>query len=131
MNICPAGIIESNIVNAARAGKIFPHMVCGVDVYKRPETALEDNGQIDQLKSYSPESDMFFSGRHYRIIHLLDPDEYDPRSTIAEVKNQARQLRMRGAGVLLHDVLEQQDRDVAYVLTPLRDAELVELLKPN
>lgn len=41
------------------------------------------------------------------------------------------QLKMRGAVLLKEDVVAQSGVDVTYVLTPLHDAELNELLKQS
>ena len=129
MEIVLEGIIPNEIVKEAKEGKIHPYVVCGVDVYRTPEIAAEDKVELDKSKPCKWNIDMFFSGRHYRVLHLLDSDEYDPQSTIADLRSRIMELKAKGTNFLLEDVLEQDDWDTAYVLTPLYDSELSELLK--
>jgi hypothetical protein len=131
MEIVLEGVVSNELVKAATEGRIYPHAICGVDLYRRPEIAVEDGVEIDQSRPCPWADDMFFSGRHYRIIHLLDSDEYDLQSTVADLRAKMIELKSRGTGFLNNDVLEQEDGDTAYVLTPLYDSELDELMKPN
>ncbi len=141
MKIKLEGVVSNELVGAATEGRIYPYAVCGVDVYRRPEIALEDGVEIDRSRKlpftvplatgrvHKPE--MFFSGRYYRVIHLLDSDDYDPQSTVADLRSRMMELEARGTGLLDEEFLEQEDGDTAYVLTPLYDSELAELMKLN
>lgn len=132
----------SGLAESAREGNIFPYVVCGVDVYRSPEAAIEDRTEIEISKPLSASltdtaglhftainTGLFFSGRHYRIVHLLDLEEYDSCSDIAEVKERIKKLRVEGSGLLKGSYLESLDTDCAYVLTPLNEGELEELMK--
>lgn len=130
MEIVLEGIVSGELVRAATEGRVYPHAVCGVDVYRRPEIATEDDVEIDRSRPCTWDDGMFFSGRHYRVIHLLDFDEYDPQSTVADLRARMKELKVKGAGFLDDDILEQEDRDTAYVLTPLYGSEMDELMKP-
>ncbi len=137
------GIVSSETIELARKGEIYPHLICGVDVYRTPEIAEEDGVEIDRSRPYfsmtgeakphflSPETGMYFSGRYYRVINLLDLEDYDPHTTVSEVKERMKELKAKGAGFLTEKVLEVEDSDAAYVLTPLTDEEMSELMKPE
>ncbi len=137
MKIVIEGIIESEIVESAKKGEIYPHVICGVDLYRTKEAALEDEAKIDLSRPFPFEinsatglyltREMYFSNRHYRILHLLNQEEYDPQTTIADVIDRMKELQAKGAGFVSKDVLEQEDVDTAYVLTPLDVTELKEL----
>lgn len=141
MEIMLEGIVSNKDVQAAKEGRIYPHVICGVDVYRRPEIAIEDNVEIYKSRplpfkiSFAngmfDKPDMFFSGRHYQVIHLLDLEEYDPQSTVADLRARMMELKAKGAGFLKENVLEQEDGDTAYVLTPLTDSEMDQLMKPT
>ncbi len=125
------GLVSDEIVKIATEGRCFPHAICGVNVYRRPEIATEDEVEIDRSRPCAWADDMFFSGRHYQVIHLLNLDEYDPQSTIPELRARMMQLKAKGAGFIDEDVLEQKDGDTAYVLTPLSDSEWTKLNMSN
>ncbi|GEM_PF-6797587 len=125
------GIISRELIAKAERGEISPYVVCGVDVYKTPEAAREEDSNIDRQRPCVYAEEMFFSDRHYRIIHLLDEteEEYDPRIDIGDIKNRLKQLKAKRIGFLNRDYLEEDDDEVLYVLTPLTHEEEAELLK--
>lgn len=139
MKIVLDTIIPKELVKVAIDGKIYPYVVCGVDVYRRPEIAVKDRVGIDQSRPFPfkiplatgmrHESDMFFSNRHYRVIHLLDSENYDTQLTVADLRTRVIQLKAKGAGLLNGVILEQEDGDTAYVLTPLHNSELSQLMR--
>jgi len=137
MEITLEGVVSREIIEAAEKGKIYPHLVCGVDVYMRPEIAAQDGLEINQSKPYPMKKNIslseviFFSDRYYRIIHLLDPDKYDSQTTITDVRNRMKEIQAKGAGFLKHSVIEQENKDAAYVLTPLSDQEYQELINTD
>ena len=127
MGIILEGLVSNEMREDAKEGTINPYAVCGVDVYRRPEIAEEDGMGIDESRVCKWADHLYFSGRHYRIIHLLDSNEYDTRSTIAELKGRLKELNARGAEFLRRSILEQCDVNTAYVLTRLSADELSEL----
>lgn len=50
LKIIPVGTFPE-LERMAAEGNIFPHVVCGVDVYRRKEIAVEDQVQIDPLRA--------------------------------------------------------------------------------
>src|SRR3989344_4084109 len=104
------------------------YVVCGVDVYRTPEIAADDGVEIDTSKKFRLHGlpDMFFSGRHYRIIHH-NSNFYDAQTSIPDLREALIELQPDRVSVLVRRVLEQNDTDTAYVLTPLSDSELDEL----
>jgi hypothetical protein len=129
MKIVLEGIVSDKTVTVAREGKISPYITVGVDVYRRPEIAIEDEIKIDETRPCFYAQGMFFSARYFEVIHLLDDEKYDSHSTIGEVKVRMKDLRAQGTGLLTAENLAHEDEDTAYVLTPLTDSELKELTK--
>ena len=141
MEIALEGILSAELVEKAK-GQNMNYLVCGVDVYRRPEIAAEDNVSIDQSRRLPFEflgtlhfvrnrPEMFFSGRHYRIISLDGLNEYDPYTTIADAKGRLNELQVDGFGFLIEEHLEIEDGEVAYVLTPLTDQEMDKLIRED
>ncbi|MBI2125572.1 hypothetical protein HYU08_03380 [Candidatus Woesearchaeota archaeon] len=141
MEIALEGILSAELVEKA-SRQNMNYLVCGVDVYRRPEIAAENNISIDRSRRLPFEfpgtlhfvrnrPEMFFSGRHYRIISLDDLNEYDPYTTIADVKGRLRELQVDGFGFLIEEYLEIEDGEVAYVLTPLTDQEMDKLIRED
>ena len=129
----------SELEEKANENDIHPHLVVGVDVYRSLSAAKEDKVEVDKGKqlfitnSYNEKlfihPPVYFSGRHYRIINLKDCEEYDSQSTILDLKNRLKEIGARGMSVINGDVLEQSDINSGYVLTPLYESELEELMK--
>lgn len=125
MKLTLLGLVAPEIEEAARKNEIYRHLVCGVEVYKRLDSCAEEEiSSLDTQRILSNISlNMFFGNRHYRVIHLTDPELYDPQSTLKDLGERIRELRIKGIGTLKEYILEQEDIDTAYVLTPLNEPE--------
>ena len=133
MEISLEGTVSKEVQEKAKSGEIFPHLVCGVDVYLNRDVAERDNQEIDESRQCPWDCSMFFWNRHYRIIDLRDPEDYNPCSDIEEVRDKLVRMKEKKGGInVLHEpMLEQEDGESAYVLTPLDDVELGVLKYPD
>jgi hypothetical protein len=139
MEIQMYSLIPQELRMVAERGDIEPYVVGGVDVYRTKKAAQEDCAEIDITRLFPEElrvrqrliiiSPLFFSGRHYRVIDLRNEDEYLPQTTISELRDYLREQNIGLVGLLSKEVLESLDADSAYVLTPLVETELEELIR--
>ncbi|HIJ11598.1 TPA: hypothetical protein HA278_06070 [Candidatus Woesearchaeota archaeon] len=127
MELIYEGFVTNEIQEAAKQGDIFPHMVCGIDTYLPPNEG--QNVDLDMARPCPRNDRKFFAGRGYRIFHLRDPDEYDPHSTIPELRERLIELGAKGAGFLEETLLESDDSFVAYMATPLTEEEMKTLMR--
>jgi len=122
----------------AIVGKIPRYIVCGVDLYRSKQCADEDRAFIEESKPLESRlinpmdksyQDQFLSNRHYRIVDLFDPKDYNSQTTIADVIKELKPKKCPGGlvNVICREVVEQTGDDATYILTPLTEAELKEL----
>lgn len=138
MKIDTFGIVPPEVTDAAKKGKLPRYLACGVDVYS---TMLTPPPANDTGKKVRPP----VVGRHYRLIDLLNPDEYIPCTTIAdlvaEIKARVFDLTDFRLNFLDEDtevetgetrpgeINEFDDSETLFRLTSLTREELVELMK--
>lgn len=137
MEILLEGIISREVSREvqekAKNGEIYPHLICGVDLYLDRDVAERDGEKIDESRPCPEVRSMFFTGRHYRVIDLRDLEDYIPLGDIEEVRDYLVRLAEKPDGVnaLREPVLEQEDGESAFMLTPLDDVEMGILKYPD
>ena len=151
MKIDTFGVVAPEVTEAAKTGRLPRYLVCGVDVYSSALAPIPANDS--DKKKRPPVVD-----RHYRLIDLINPDEYIPCTTIAdliaEIKARVSDLtnfrlnfldEEAGAetgeirpserpgetrpGELPNEIKEFDDSETIFKLTSLTREELVELMK--
>jgi len=120
--------------------KSSQYLIVGVDLYRTHKCALEDKAKLDTSRPYSytfgatffcaDRTNYFHSGRFLEVIDLVDKTgaTYLPCNDAKEAKKILMCRRANKFSVLNKEVVEDADVDRAYVLTPLTERELSELL---
>ena len=126
------GTVSREALEDAQKGRIARYLVCGTEVYVSEESAKQEERSYDRDKplhikdaaglAFTMKATYYFSSRFFRVIDLLNADDYKPASNIREVMD-CLPSSLERVSLLHESQIEFEDGDTAFVLTPLTKEE--------
>ncbi len=124
MSLKQKGLFEE-FVPRVSSPKTFTYALYGVDVYRSPDCAIEDNVYIDLTRPCDVNKRLFFSGRFLTVLNCQEPDEECFFSSVQELKSEFNNIKF---GYLCNrTVIQTGDTDIAYIASPLTETEINDL----